>query len=1040
MRSPPSLPATVVRALAAVRRRRRTLALIEATAWTAGGFAVVGLGLPLVGLPEEGPGAWARALARLWIAACVLLPIVRFVVPPWLRTADPLRVARAVDDRVPQTRDSLHAAVDLAGALDAGKWDDPVTRHLVRDHLAAASDRVSVVDPRSLLPWSSLGRRTLGGPALLIVAATVLLVSPEPADRGWDRLFGPPPATADAGADDAAGEDLEPVTLVLRNLVLKLAPPAYAARETLTLDGTTGDFQALPGTTVELAADVPSGGESVAVVWLAPEGEPVRFDGSVRGDRVKIEFVAPGSGRYWVELGRGRLREELRTRRFRVEALPDDPPELEVSGPGGAVEIKPDDVLPLAVLASDDFALSRLELVVVKGRQEIARESIADVTGQPAFDGVHGWSPAALQGQGGELQIIVEAWDNDTVNGPKVTRSRAIEAWVPTPRDHHRKVLDLKKRVLDQSLDLLAALLVDNATLPPDGSTAEVLAQHDREDGLARDLFASAAELGAAMEADPFERREVFLGIGTAIENLSRRWEDVVEVTETEIRPGARLSVDRSTLQALVRTRDLTITELERIVLDLGAFVDLQIGEDAADQLAAVEPQLADLADLIRQSSEGAMVDEEIEAALRELQESLEEIAEQMAERSRGPDEGFQNQMPDELQRSTLDEIRDLLAEGKHDEAMEKLRQAMDALEQMKSGLQQEQQQMAGGQEAEQLAQALQEGIEESKRLEAEQQAILDETRALQERFGTGEPFDEAQSEQLAQDIAELQERIAQLPPDGLSPRTRGGVQAWARAAAQSGDRLQQRVDEGDLAAAAQQASEVGAYLDEARNELRTASGDSAEAVDAARGEVQAAAALAADIQQRLAEAEARARRAQGQAAAASEGMQGRQGEARAGVSELRQRMEQMGGSAYNPVSGRENLEAAGQMMERSRGRLGQGRTGPAIGSQEGAIGQLQAFRQSLEEAQQAMQSGQRMGQRPGQGQAGQGEGGRPGPWARADDHNGDSTESDEVELPDPEDFVSPEAFRALVQEEAGGDAPERYRPMNNSYYEELVK
>ena len=347
MRSPPSLPATVVRALAAVRRRRRTLALIEATAWTAGGFAVVGLGLPLVGLPEEGPGAWARALARLWIAACVLLPIVRFVVPPWLRTADPLRVARAVDDRVPQTRDSLHAAVDLAGALDAGKWDDPVTRHLVRDHLAAASDRVSVVDPRSLLPWSSLGRRTLGGPALLIVAATVLLVSPEPADRGWDRLFGPPPATADAGADDAAGEDLEPVTLVLRNLVLKLAPPAYAARETLTLDGTTGDFQALPGTTVELAADVPSGGESVAVVWLAPEGEPVRFDGSVRGDRVKIEFVAPGSGRYWVELGRGRLREELRTRRFRVEALPDDPPELEVSGPGGAVEIKPDDVLPL---------------------------------------------------------------------------------------------------------------------------------------------------------------------------------------------------------------------------------------------------------------------------------------------------------------------------------------------------------------------------------------------------------------------------------------------------------------------------------------------------------------------------------------------------------------------------------------------------------------------------------------------------------------------------------------------------------------------
>ncbi len=1004
------------------------------------GIAAVVLLLPAVGAPEEGPGSWVRILARIWLIGWAVGSVIRFVIPPWRRTADPLNLARAVDDRVSETRDSLHAAVDLAGALDDGRWDDPVTRHLARDHLAAASDRVSVVDPRALLPWSSLGRGVLLGPGLLFVAGLVLLAAPEPSQRGWDRLFGPLPAGDFAAEDAESAEDAEPVTLVLRNLVLTLTPPAYSLRETLTLDGTTGDFQALPGTAVALAADVPSGGEDVAVVWYAPEGDPVRFEGTVRGDRVEVGFVAPGSGHYRVELGRGRIRETLRTRRFRVEALPDDPPDLEVSGLEGTVEVKPDDVLPLAVLASDDFALSRLELVVLKGRQEIARESIADVVGRPDFDGVHGWSPARLDGQGGELRLVVEAWDNDTVNGPKVTRSRAVEAWVPTPRDHHRKVLQLKKRLLDQSLDLLAALLVDNATLPRDGDREAILQQHDQEARLAVGLFQTASELGAAMEADPFEKRAVFLGIGTAIENLGRRWEEVVDVAETQIRPDTHLSIDRTTVRTLSLRREETISELERIVLDLEAFVDLQIGEDAADQLAGVEPQLADLADLIRQSSEGAMVDEEIEAAFQELQDALQEIAQQMAERSRGPDEGFQNRMPDGLQRSALEEIRELLEQGKHEEAMEKLRQAMDALDQMKDGLQQEQQQMAGGQEAEQLAQALQHGIEESKRLEAEQQALLDETRAMQERFGTGDPFNEAQQEQLAEDIEELQQRIGALPPQGLTPRTRGGVQSWARAAAQSADRLEQRMDEGDLNSAMQQASEASAYLDEARDELRTASGDSAEAVDDARRDVQAAADLAEDIRQRLADAEALARRAQGQAASASEGMQERQGQTAEGVGELRQQMEEMGGSAYNPVSGRENLDAAGQMMQRSRGRLGQGRTQPAIGSQEGAIGQLQAFRQSLEEQQQAMQSGQRMGQQPGQGQPQQGQGSQQGPWARADDHSGDSTDHDEVELPDPDDFDSPEAFRALVQEEAGGDAPERYRPMNNSYYEELVK
>jgi len=1036
MRSPPSLPATVVRALAGVRRRRRTLALVEAACWVAFGVAVVGLLVPAVGLAESGPGAWVRVVARFALLASVIVPVVLLVVPPWRRTADPLRVARAVDDRVPETRDSLLAAVDLAGALDAGRFDDPVTRHLARDHLAEASARVSVVDPRALLPWSGLGRRTLVGPGLALAAVLVTLLAPDQAERGWSRLFGPVAAApVDAEGDDADEE--EPVTLVLRNLVITLEPPAYAARETLTLDGTTGDFQALPGTRVTLVAQVPSGGETATVMWFPREGEPASLQGAVRGDRTEITFVAPGAGRYRVELGRGRLREPLRTRRFRVEALPDDPPDLEVSGPGGAVEIKADDVRSLVVLAGDDFALSRLELVVTKGRKELSRESIADVAGLPRFDGVHRWSPATLGGDGGELELVVEAWDNDTVNGPKVTRSRAIEAWVPTPRDHHRKVLALKRELLNRSLDLLGAVLVDNATLEPEASPDDVVVQHENEARLARGVFTTAAELAVAMEADKFEQRKVFLGIGTAIENLARRWEEVSELVETRIRPDKHSAVDRGTLALLATRREATIGELERIVLDLSAFIDVQIGEEASQRLAGVEPKLADLADLIRQSQEGGLVDEEIAAALAELQAALAEIAEVMAERGRGPDDSSQNRMPDGLQQSMLEQIRELLAQGKHEEAMEKLRQAMDALEQMRSKLGSEPQERAGGQKSAELAEQLQAGIEEAERLEAEQQAILDETKEIQERFGTGDSMDDDAERQMAEDIRELQERVAALPPEGLSPRTRGQVQAWVRPAARSGGRLAERFGEGDLQSAAQQAAEVESYLQEAGADLQSAAGDSAAAVESARGEVAGAAALAADIGRRLAEAEARSRRAQGQASAASEGAGERQGRTAQAVGQLRQQMEQMGGSAYNPVSGRDNLDSAKQMMERSQLRLGEGRTVPAVGSQEGALQQLRAFRESLQEAQQSMGEGGPMGEGQGQQMAGQGP---PGPWSRAGDHDGTGDDQNDVEIPDPDDFVSPEAFRALVQEEAGGDAPERYRPLNGSYYEELIK
>ncbi len=86
------------------------------------------------------------------------------------------------------------------------------------------------------------------------------------------------------------------------------------------------------------------------------------------------------------------------------------------------------------------------------------------------------------------------------------------------------------------------------------------------------------------------------------------------------------------------------------------------------------------------------------------------------------------------------------------------------------------------------------------------------------------------------------------------------------------------------------------------------------------------------------------------------------------------------------------------------------------------------------------MQPGQRMGGTGG-GMASNSPGGRQSnPWDRAEEWNGTDPRGAEVELSHPDDFVTPEAFRALIQEEAAGEAPERYVPLNNSYYEELVK
>lgn len=1037
MRSTPSLPPPVVRALEAVRRRRRALALLEAVCWAGLGLGSLVLLAPLAA--EVAVPAPVRWLARAWAAAWVVVPIVLFVVPPWRRTGSPLQLARAVDDRVPETADSLLAAVDLAAALDDERIDDPTSRHLARDHIHMAAERAAEVDARSLLPLSRLGRRSLIGPLVAAAAGVVALVLPDPTTAGLGALLGAPLPGAE-GVADAEGKADEEATLVLRNLRLVLEPPAYSGRETLELDGTTGDFRALPGTRVALRADLPSGGTEVSVAWLSGP-EPPRWTAPVDGDAAEISFVVPGGGEYRVEVARGPVRDTLRSRRMRVEALPDDPPDLEVTGPGGELTVRPSESISLSVRTRDDFGLSRVDLAVVSKGKVLLRTPITDpgaLVGRTEFEEQLGWSPDALDGAGGEVELVVESWDNDTVNGPKVTRSRPIEVWVPTPADHHRRVLAAKQKLLDQCLDLLAAVLV-SVPNSVDQGREELITEHEHAHRLAQGVFTTAADLSASMVDDPFERRQVWLGLGQAIENLARRWSDVDQAVRERIESTDQPWVDRSALVLLTSRRQLAIDELERLVLDLGAFIDLQIGEELAGQLDSLEPDLADLADLIRQSQDGKPVDDRIKQKLDELARQLAEIAQQMADRSRGPDDGFANQMPQELGEDALSEISRLLAEGKEDEALQKLQEAMDALAEMREALQQESEQMAGGQNAQQLQRELQAGIDEARRLEQEQQEVIDATDDLQERFGSGDPMSDAEREQLSADIRRLQELIAELPPDELPAAARAAAGQWTRLADRQARRLEESFEGGSVDQAIEEASAVGGYLDEAGRELRAASGGSPEALLQGRREADEAAALAYDIAGRLAQADARARRSRSRAAAASAGTQQQQQQVGEGVGQLQEQMEAMGGSAFNPVAGRQRLEQAQQMMQGAEGRLAQGRTGPALASEQDALRQLQAFRESLEQAQQAMQSGQqRMGS--GQPSAG-GPGGQQSPWGRADDFGRDGWDKrGDVEMSDPDDFVTPEAFRALIQEEASGDAPERYRPMNGSYYEELIK
>jgi hypothetical protein len=773
------------------------------------------------------------------------------------------------------------------------------------------------------------------------------------------------------------------------------------------------------------------------MVWLAGVGEAQVAEVS-RG-RLRIEFVTPGAGRYRVELLRADGDEPLRTRPFRVEALPDEPPILEVRAPADGLELHPDSSVTLGIRASDDFELSKVDLVVERRGRTLRRRTLELPAQSARWEGEEIWTPSDEIGeQGGDIQLVVEAFDNDDVSGPKVTRSRPVKLYVPTPRDHHARVLELKDRLLELGLDFLADVLVGSADAPSRIRRAQVLEDFDLQNARAGAFFSAASELVDAMEKDELERQDVYLGLGLLIENVARTWSPLKETVESRVRSERATHLQRSVMALLSQRREQAIVELERVVLDLSAFVDLQIGEKIAQELAGLEPTMSELASLIRRSEQGEPVSQEIQSALSELSQAMRDLAESMAERSSGPDEGFVNDMPQELGEDMLQEIERLLSEGRHEEAMERLREAMEAVSEMKSQLEKEASEMAGSQVSSALQEQLGAAMEEVAALEQEQKKVVEETEALQRQLGAESGLTEDERAQIRKDIEALRDHIEALPPAEATGMFRAEIRNWSRVADRLAFNLAESFAAGELEEAASLAANTADYLGEI---LRVGQGAPArtpgrDAANAASGQGQQ---LAVSLSERLTRASKAAERARTQASQGAQGTRKKQSEVRKQLGKLGETLEGLGGSAYNPVQGRQQLETAGQLMQRAESRLDAGELPAALGSEADALKQLGALRESLENSQQAMQNSKRMGARPGG--SGSGDSGRQASWRQLQDWNGGADpDANRVELTDPDDFVSPEAFRSLIQEEASGDAPKRYRPLNNSYYEELVR
>ncbi len=245
-------------------RRHAVRAALYATAALAGMAALLPL-VALWGTPAQGRVfGWAGlGLA----AAAIAVTVIAGVLLPRRRWRSDRGVARFVGAHERAVASDLLSAVELGSGLGPSSRGQ-VSRELTDAFLVQIAGRVGAIEPDGLDAQGA--RRTLRRAAAalgltLLAVAGLTVAMPAQVGEGWRQMLSSPGQGPFAGARMAVGP-------LVGDMRITLEYPAHAQRPAQVLPLTSGDFVAMPGTTVTIETTAIEPVTRVRLLFGAPAG------------------------------------------------------------------------------------------------------------------------------------------------------------------------------------------------------------------------------------------------------------------------------------------------------------------------------------------------------------------------------------------------------------------------------------------------------------------------------------------------------------------------------------------------------------------------------------------------------------------------------------------------------------------------------------------------------------------------------------------------------------------------------------------------
>jgi hypothetical protein len=906
--------------------------------------------------------------------------------------------------REPVLASRVRSALELGAGATAS-----TSPELVAAHARAVRDAVAALPAAQVVPLSWLKHRSVGAGLGGLLLCVLLMMSSDALQGGARALLHPAEVHAD-------GLRVAPVIAAVR---ARLVYPSYLGlKASELLDPTV--IEAPRGTTVELVVTPRLAarqaklalGDTHMALSAAPNGQLVARFVAHESAPLALRLYSDGN---WYE---DKLRRRLKT-------LDDHRPEVELQLPEatGAVEVQ--DSVQLRWKASDDHALSVVELVVraQTGQEQRTRlwSSLAADKPQRTLQDESFFVPAELGAEPGDVLLIwLEARDGDVVSGPNVGTSKSVNLEIATDAQQLSLRLPLLREVLDGALGSLADRL--ETGVPEQAVQAEQRFQELHEQsqvwiGSLQKLIAATRQRSDEHGLDAEQLQGV----------LDRTRRELTREAGIYTRGGA---AHKQRVDADARV----VAEHERDVLLLADSLAQGLVDEARSlthELSELKNHIAELLQKARShktpESERALLAEIAKAQrrLRELVQSLARLS------NRVPSEFINREaLPQNDAKGALDQLRASVESGNLDDAERQLEALAQQIDQLSEHIEK-----GGARFREAHFGAHDQAVAEARRqigaLAAEQSRLSERSHELVKRAAdraksqAREPASGAEmqrsADELQRDLEGLRDADPSAPEAPWLERARARIEDAADA-----------MRTGDMAEARGMSAAAGNSLDQAASSLEQDARMFPGAGGSARQRADAAGAAANKLR-RLQKQIEQATPQLGQYIGEPERRQMRgdvdpQARARQQAEALQSQMGR--GPDGTPLSpdGERGLQQAADAMRRAERSLERGDPQGASLAQQDASERLHQLEERL---------GKKGGGGSGQQQAGGRESARRG--GREGD-GGDPRGDAHVRIPGADEFSGPVQMRRRLLDAMREQAPAEFKSAVERYYEELLR